>query len=124
MKQQAGTTLHTWEEIEKEALSELIGRKMIWGERIMLSHVFLDKGSTVPMHQHDNEQFSYLLKGELRFWVGEEQEEVLVRAGDVLHLPSGVPHGAEALEDSLSLDVFSPPRQDWIEGTDDYLREQ
>ena len=122
MQNFSGTRLYAWDGVEKEALSDVIDRKMIWGERVMLAHVFLKKGSVVPTHQHDNEQFSYILEGSLRFWVGEEEEEVRASTGDVLHLPSNVPHGAEALEDTLSLDVFSPPRQDWIEGTDDYLR--
>ena len=96
---------------------------MIWGDRVMLSHVYLKKGSVVPLHHHDNEQFSYILEGSMRFWLHEEGgEEVYVEAGDVLQIPSNVPHGAIALEDTLSLDVFSPPRQDWIDGTDDYIR--
>ncbi len=89
----------------------------------MLSHIFLKKGSVVPLHQHDNEQFSYILEGSMQFWLQEEGgEEIFVQTGDVLQIPSNVPHGAIALEDTLSLDVFSPPRKDWIDGTDDYLR--
>ena len=89
----------------------------------MLSHVYLKKGSIVPLHHHENEQFSYILEGSMRFWLHEDDgEEVFVEAGDILQIPSNVPHGAIALEDTLSLDVFSPPRQDWIDGTDDYIR--
>ena len=125
MKHQTGVIRHSWDQMEAETLSELIDRKMVWGERIMLSHVILKKGSVVPLHQHDNEQFSYILEGSMRFWIGSEDgEEIFVQKGDVLHLPSNVPHGAETLEDTLSLDVFSPPRQDWIDGTDDYLRKK
>ena len=89
----------------------------------MLSHVHLAKGAVVPMHKHDNEQFTYIVRGRLRFWIGEDDNRVVdVRAGDVLHLPSNVPHRAEALEDTLDLDIFAPPRQDWLSGDDAYLR--
>lgn len=88
----------------------------------MLAHVYLDEGCIVPRHQHENEQVTYILKGALKFWVGEDQEEVTVRAGEVLLIPSNVPHKALALEDTLDVDIFSPPRQDWIDKTDDYLR--
>ena len=115
-----------WSDIENEPLTPLLDRKMIWGERVMLAQIYLKTGSSVPLHHHDNEQFSYIIEGSLRFWVGKEgeQREIVVGAGEVLHLPSNVPHKAVALEDTLSLDVFSPPRQDWIDGTDDYLRGQ
>ena len=118
--------LHRWDDVPHESLTPLLGRRMIHGERIMLAQIFLKEGSFVPLHHHDNEQFSYILEGSMRFHVGEEgrQREVLVRAGEVIHLPSNVPHQALALEDTLSLDVFSPPRADWLDGTDAYLRNQ
>ncbi len=118
--------LYKWNEVEKEKLTPLFTRQMVHGERIMLAHIHMKKGSIVPLHHHDNEQFSYILDGEMRFWYGEgeELEELVIKTGEVLHLPSNVPHKAEALVDTLSLDVFSPPRQDWISGTDAYLREQ
>jgi quercetin dioxygenase-like cupin family protein len=74
------------------------------------------------MHSHHNEQITYLLQGVLKFWIGEEREEIVLNGGEVLHIPPHVPHEAEALEDCLDVDVFSPPRQDWLDGTDDYLR--
>ena len=112
-----------WDELPKEEVTDDIARRLVTGERIMMAHVYLDEGSVVPRHAHDNEQMTYILEGALRFSVGEEgnAEEVVVRAGEVLHLPSGVPHAAEALEDTLDLDVFCPPRQDWLDGTDDYF---
>ena len=123
MKHKSGVIRHNWDTVKNESLTDLIDRKMVWGENLMLSHVYLKKGSIVPLHQHSNEQFSYILKGSMRFWLEREGgDEIEVRTGDVLQLPSNVPHGAIALEDTLSLDVFSPPRQDWIDGTDDYLR--
>lgn len=111
-----------WAEVALEQVAEGITRKVISGDRMMIAQIFLAEGVVVPMHSHDNEQISYIQEGAARFWVGEEEEEMVVRAGEVLHIPSGVPHKAEALEDTLSLDVFSPPRQDWLDGTDSYLR--
>jgi quercetin dioxygenase-like cupin family protein len=116
-------THYRWDDLPKERLSPLLERRLIWGERVMVSHVYLEKGCVVPTHSHDNEQLTYILEGTLRFWIGDDGAETIdVAAGDVLHLPSGVPHKAEALEDTLDVDIFSPPRQDWIEKTDDYLR--
>ena len=112
-----------WEDMPKETVSELLDRRLVTGERIMLAHVYIKKGCIVPRHRHENEQLTYILEGALRFWLGEEPgEERIVRAGEVLVIPSNVLHKAEALEDTLDLDVFSPPRQDWLDGTDDYLR--
>ena len=116
-------THHRWEDMPREKVHDLLDRRLICGERMMLAHVYLKKGCIVPRHQHENEQITYILEGALRFWVGEEPvEEVVVHAGEVLVLPSQVPHKAEALEDTLDVDVFSPPRQDWLDGTDEYLR--
>ena len=112
-----------WDEMPKEPVIEGIDRRIINGERMMLTHVYLRKGAVVPRHSHHNEQFTYILEGALRFWIGEEGSEVIdVRAGEVLHIPSNVPHKAEALEDTLDVDIFSPPRQDWLDKTDDYFR--
>jgi len=89
----------------------------------MLAHVYLKKGSVVPKHQHENEQFTYILEGALEFLIGENGErKEIIHAGEVLHLPSNVPHAARALEDTLDLDIFCPPRQDWLDKTDAYLR--
>ena len=89
----------------------------------MLAHVYLKKGAIVPGHSHENEQLTYILEGALRFWIGADEAEVIdVRAGEVLHIPSNVVHKAEALEDTLDVDIFSPPRQDWLDKTDEYLR--
>lgn len=111
-----------WEDMEKERMTDLIHRRVISGERAMVAQIFLQKGAVVPTHSHENEQVTYLLEGALRFWIGEDREELLLRAGEVLLIPSGVPHAAEAMEDCVDLDVFSPPRQDWLQGTDAYLR--
>ena len=113
-----------WEDMDREKVVEGIDRKIITGERAMLAQIFLEKGAMVPMHSHDNEQITYLLEGVLKFWIGEEKRELILRAGEVLHIPSNIPHQAQALEDCLDVDVFSPPRQDWLDGTDDYFRQK
>lgn len=116
-------TLHRWDNLPLETLSPTLRRKLITGERMMIAHVYLDEGAVVPRHEHDNEQLTYILKGTLRFWLGEDGEHVLdVHEGEVLHIPSRLPHRAEALERTLDLDIFSPPRSDWLDGSDTYLR--
>ena len=116
-------TWHRWEEMPKETVTAALDRRLITGERIMLAHVYLKKGAVVPRHSHENEQITYILSGALRFWIGADEAQVIdVRAGEVLCIPAHVPHKAEALEDTLDVDIFSPPRQDWLDKTDDYLR--
>jgi quercetin dioxygenase-like cupin family protein len=119
----SGATFHRWDEMPRERVSARLERRVVTGERMMLAHVYLAKGCIVPRHSHENEQITYILEGALRFRLGEDgTEEVTVRAGEVLHIPSNLPHEAEALEDTLDVDVFSPPRQDWLDGSDAYLR--
>lgn len=123
MPEPKSATFYRWEDMPREKVTDLLDRRLITGERMMLAHVYLKKGCIVPKHQHENEQLTYVLEGALRFWLGEAQDEVVdVRAGEVLHIPSNLPHKAEALEDTLDVDIFSPPRQDWIDKTDAYLR--
>jgi quercetin dioxygenase-like cupin family protein len=107
-------------DIPVEHLNPLIDRQFVFGERSMLARIILRKGSIVPLHSHENEQITYILEGTLKFIV--QDKEIIVRAGEVLVIPSHVPHSAEALEDTIDLDVFCPPRADWINGTDAYLR--
>ena len=114
--------LFRWDQMPKEKVTDLLDRRLITGERMMLAHVYLKKGCIVPKHQHENEQLTYVLEGALRFWIGEDgKEELVVGAGEVLHVPSNIPHKAEALEDTFDLDVFDPPRQDWLNGMDSYF---
>jgi len=116
-------TFYRWDDMPKEDVTAMLSRRLITGDRMMLAHVYLKKGCIVPRHQHENEQLTYVLSGALHFWIGEdESQELVVGPGEVLHLPSLVWHKAEALEDTLDVDVFSPPRQDWLAKTDDYLR--
>ena len=111
---------YTWDEIATEALSEHIGRKIISGEKAMVAQVFLAKGAVVPEHHHESEQITYILEGALKFEL--EGREVVVSKGQVLRIPSNVPHRAVALEDTLDLDIFSPIRHDWLAKDDAYLR--
>ena len=112
-----------WNDMPKERVNDRLDRRLITGERMMLAHVYLKKGCIVPLHSHDNEQLTYILEGALKFWIGDDgEEELTLRAGEVLVIPSNVKHKAEALEDTLDVDVFCPPREDWLNKTDDYLR--
>ncbi len=120
--EQKTATWHRWDDMPKESVTDLLDRRLITADKMMLAHVYLKKGCIVPQHSHENEQLTYILEGALKFWIGEEMREQIVRAGEVLVIPGGVLHKAEALEDTLDVDIFSPPRQDWIDKTDDYLR--
>ena len=106
--------------IPVEHLNPLLERQFVAAEQAMLARLLLRKGCIVPLHQHHNEQITYILKGALRFSL--DGREVIVRAGEVLVIPPNLPHSAEALEDTIDLDIFTPPREDWIAGTDAYLR--
>jgi quercetin dioxygenase-like cupin family protein len=120
-----GAIHYRWDDLPKEKLKPDLHRRLVSGERMMLAHVYLDDGCVVPTHAHENEQMTYILEGTLRFWLGEDESEVVdVAAGEVLHIPSNLPHRAQALGRTLDLDVFCPPRQDWLDGSDAYLRER
>ena len=119
----SSVSFYRWSDLPEETLSPLLGRKLITGSQMMLAHVYLKKGCVVPKHNHENEQLTYIVEGALRFSIGEDLSETIdVRAGEVLHIPSYVWHQALALEDTLDVDIFSPPRQDWLDKTDAYLR--
>jgi quercetin dioxygenase-like cupin family protein len=109
-----------WNTVELEDLNPLLQRQMLVGQNLMLARVLLKKGCIVPEHSHHNEQLTYILEGALRFWI--DGKEIIVKAGEVLAIPPHMPHKAEALEDTVDLDVFNPPREDWLGKTDVYLR--
>ena len=116
---------HTsWASVPAEQLNDLLTRRFVTGEQAMLARLELKKGCLVPRHSHPNEQISYIVTGALRFLLGDEAAPVekIVHAGEVLVIPGGLPHSAEALEDTVDFDVFAPPRQDWIAKDDSYLR--
>jgi quercetin dioxygenase-like cupin family protein len=109
-----------WDSVELEDLNALLQRQMIVGQDIMVARVLLRKGCIVPEHSHHNEQVTYILEGALKFWV--DGKVIVVKAGEVLTIPPHMPHKAEALVDTVDLDIFTPPREDWLNRTDQYLR--
>ena len=111
-----------WHTIPLEDLNPLLQRQFVVGQNIMLARVLLKKGCIVPEHSHPNEQLTYIVEGALKFWI--DGREITVHAGEVLCIPSNMPHKAEALEDTVDLDIFDPPRADWINKTDQYLRNE
>jgi quercetin dioxygenase-like cupin family protein len=114
---------YRWEDMTAEKLKGSITRRLITGDSMMIAEVRLAKGELVPKHAHHNEQITYITSGALKFALGDDGDhEVVVRAGEVLVIPSNLPHSAEALEDTVDIDVFSPPREDWLDGSDAYLR--
>ena len=114
---------YRWDDMAAEQLKPGLSRKLVTGERMMIAHVYFKSGEEVPRHSHENEQLTYILSGALRFWFGPgDEQELTLRAGEVIVIPSHLPHRAVALEDTLDLDVFCPPREDWLAGTDAYLR--
>ena len=123
--QLTGQLSHTnWDDIPVEQLNPLIGRQFLVGTNVMIARVLLKKGAVVPLHHHHNEQVSYILEGALKFILKTEagDKEITVRAGEVLCIPPNLLHEAHALEDTVNLDIFNPPRQDWIDRDDAYLR--
>ncbi len=121
--EQKQESCYRWDDMERESVTPDLERRLVWGERLMAAQVFLKKGCVVPRHSHVHEQLSYVVQGALHFRLGAGGErERVVRAGEILVLPSNLPHEAVVLEESIVIDMFSPPREDWIAKTDDYLR--
>ena len=109
-----------WDSVELEQLNPLLQRQFIVGRNIMIARVLLKKGCIVPTHRHVNEQVTYILEGALKFVI--DGREIVLHAGEVLTIPSNMPHSAEAIVDTVDLDIFNPPRADWINKEDRYLR--
>ena len=109
-----------WNTVELENLNPLLQRQLVVGEDIMVARVLMKKGCIIPLHSHYNEQVTYILEGALKFWI--DGKEIVVNAGEVLTIPRNMPHKAEAIMDTVDLDVFNPPRADWINKADEYLR--
>lgn len=112
--------LYEWSQVQKEQMNPLFTRQVIHGKTMTIARIQLRKGCSVPEHQHHNEQISMVEQGALRFVLAGVEK--IVRAGEVLQIPPNVPHSAEAIEDCVAVDLFSPPREDWIRGDDAYLR--
>ncbi len=122
---QAPEAVHTrWSDVPVEAMNPLLSRAFLTGAQAMIARIDLKKGCVVPRHSHPNEQIAWIVEGALAFVLGngDAEKHVVVRAGEVLVIPGGLPHAAEALEDTVDYDVFAPPRQDWLQKDDAYLR--
>ena len=113
-------SFYSWSKVPTEKLTDKLSRKVISGSKVMLGQIFLKKGCVIASHKHESEQITYILSGCLKMILPDK--EVILHEGEVLHIPSGVEHSAVALEETLDLDAFSPIREDWLKGTDDYLR--
>ena len=114
---------YRWDDMPAEPLKGTITRRMITGGAMMIAEVRFAKGDSVPMHAHHNEQLTFITSGALHFKLGERQDrDVIVRGGEVLVIPPHTPHSAVALEDTVDIDIFSPPREDWLNGSDSYIR--
>ena len=109
-----------WADVQAEPMAEGVVRKYINGDRVTIARFELTRGSIVPCHAHENEQITQVMKGALRFSI--DGREIVLREGDLLQIPSWMAHEVHVLEDTFAIDVFSPVRQDWIDGTDDYFR--
>lgn len=120
--------LEKWDDIPVETVKDGLTRQLFTGERMMVAQLSIARGAIVPWHSHENEQLSWVVSGAVRFLLGEEGSEnvmdVVVSAGEILFIPSNVPHWVEALEDTAGVDIFSPPRQDWLDGSDSYFRDE
>jgi unsaturated pyranuronate lyase len=114
--------LFAWDSVQKEQMNPSVWRKVVNGEKMTVAQIFISKDGTVPVHQHENEQMSYVMEGALKFDIGGQ--ELIVRKGEIVHIPSNVPHGVVALEDTFNFEIFVPVRQDWLAGQDDYLRKR
>ncbi len=111
---------YRWDEVNHEEMNPLFARRVVHGERLTVARVYLKKGCKVPLHSHENEQISNVFEGALRFEIGGQ--ELTVGAGELVRIPPNVPHSAEAMEDTVCLDIFNPIREDWLRGEDQYLR--
>lgn len=109
-----------WEEIKTERLNPKLDRQFFTSGGVTVARLIMQKGLLIPTHHHVSEQITSIVQGRLKMWL--EGKEVDLREGDVLCIPANLPHHTEALEDTVCLDIFSPPRTDWLAGEDDYLR--
>jgi len=114
-----------WDDVEEEQVNSKIKRKMIWGDKVMISKLELSDSCIVPQHEHENEQITQVISGIIRFWLGKDKDQVIdVHPGESLIIPGNLPHEALMIGDVVEVDIFSPPRSDWIDGSDDYLKEK
>lgn len=113
----------TWDNIPTEEVTPKMHRKILSGEKMMIAKMSFKDGFMVPLHQHENEQITHCIKGTMRFWFGANKEEVMdLHAGEMIVIPANLPHAALMIGDVEEVDHWAPPRKDWLDGTDNYLR--
>jgi quercetin dioxygenase-like cupin family protein len=112
-----------WDEIPIEEVTPLMKRQIVAGNKMMIARMKFKDGFLVPLHSHENEQITNVISGTIRFWFGENKEqEMELNAGDVIVIPGHLPHEALMIGDVEEIDSWAPPRSDWLDGSDDYLR--
>ena len=116
--------LLNWDKLELETVNPSMQRRIITGARMTVARIYLKDGFVVPLHSHEHEQITQVISGRMRFWFGADREETReFGPGDVVVIPSQLPHEALAIGDVEEMDMWTPRRDDWLDGTDDYLRE-
>ena len=114
---------HNWDEVPTEQVGPKMERKLVYGDKVMIAKMKFKKGFMVPLHSHINEQVTQVVSGTMRFWFGADKEETFdMHAGDVVVIPANVPHEALMVTDVEEIDTWTPIRSDWLDGTDNYLR--
>ena len=112
-----------WDDVPIEQVTPMMQRRLIYGEKVMIARMKFKDGILVPLHHHENEQITQVISGTIRFWFGEKKDQTMdLNAGDSVVIPANLPHEALMIGDVEEIDNWAPPRQDWIDGTDDYLR--
>ncbi len=112
-----------WQSVATEEVTPSMHRQIISGEKLMIAKMNFKDGFVVPLHHHIHEQVTQVISGQIRFWFGDKKEQMMdLFAGDVVVIPSNLPHEALMIGDVEEIDTWAPPRQDWLDKTDDYLR--
>ena len=112
-----------WDEVELESVNRSMKRRIVTGRNMTVARIYFKDGFTVPMHSHHNDQITQVIKGEMRFvFGGDEPKEMLLGPGDVVVIPPNMPHLATCIGEVEEIDMWSPRRDDWLDGSDDYLR--
>ncbi len=113
----------SWNEVTSEEVTPSMKRKIVSGEKLMIAKMEFKDGFEVPLHSHENEQITQVISGTIRFWFGKNKEQVMdLQAGEMVVIPPHLPHAALMIGDVEEIDSWAPPRQDWLDGTDDYLK--
>ena len=112
-----------WDEVELETVNPQMTRRIVTGERLTVARIYFKDGFLVPLHSHVQEQVTQVISGVIRFWLGADRERTVdLGPGDVIVIPSNMPHEALCIGDVEETDTWSPRRDDWLNKTDDYLR--